>query len=62
MNQYPPYYARPLSWAKVLSDESHIADQFQGFEVEFDDKATLFPVQVEKEDPARSRRVRELRR
>lgn len=28
--------------------EKDLADQFQGMEVEFDDKATLFPVDVSK--------------
>ena len=32
----------------VSLTDSTVANQFQGMEVEFDDKANLFPVQVEK--------------
>lgn len=32
-----------------MKNEKNIADQFQGMEIEFNDKATLFPVQVEKQ-------------
>jgi hypothetical protein len=42
--------------------EQDIAAQFEGVEVEFDDKVTLFPVQVEKDERPRRRTVHELRR
>ncbi len=35
-------------------EEINISDQFQGFEIEFNDKVTLFPVQVEKQTGSRS--------
>jgi len=42
--------------------EQDIAAQFEGVEIEFDDKVTLFPVQVEKDERPRRRTVHELRR
>ncbi len=35
-------------------EEINISDQFEGFEIEFNDKVTLFPVQVEKQTGSRS--------
>ncbi|MBU6953585.1 hypothetical protein [Hahella sp. HN01] len=46
---------RPRLRARSLS-ERDIADQFQGLEVEFNDKVTLFPVQVERNTPPQRRR------
>lgn len=54
MNRTQRPYARPLS-------EDDIAAQFEGMEIEFNDKATLFPVQVEKDERPRRRTSRELR-
>lgn len=34
-------------------EEINISDQFEGFEIEFNDKVTLFPVQVEKQTGSR---------
>jgi hypothetical protein len=39
-------YSRPFG-------EGDIAAQFEGMEIEFNDKATLFPVQVEKNEKPR---------
>ncbi len=36
-------------------EEINISDQFEGFEIEFNDKVTLFPVQVEKQTGSRRR-------
>ena len=54
MNRRQPY-SRPFS-------EDDIAAQFEGMEIEFNDKATLFPVQVEKDERPRRKVVKELRR
>lgn len=54
MNRQQPY-SRPFS-------EDDIAAQFEGMEIEFNDKATLFPVQVEKDERPRRKVVKELRR
>lgn len=48
MNRTYRPYARPFS-------DDDIAAQFEGMEIEFDDKATLFPVQVEKDERPRRR-------
>lgn len=53
MNRQQPY-SRPFS-------EDDIATQFEGMEIEFNDKATLFPVQVEKDERPRRKVVKELR-
>lgn len=34
-------------------EEINISDQFEGFDIEFNDKVTLFPVQVEKQTGSR---------
>lgn len=44
-------YARSLN-------ATDISAQFEGFEIEFDEKVTLFPVQLEKATPS-SRRAQE---
>ncbi|WLQ15883.1 hypothetical protein O5O45_08145 [Hahella aquimaris] len=50
-------HSRPRSQSGSRSfSERDIADQFQGLEVEFNDKVTLFPVQVERDAPPRRRR------
>lgn len=54
MNRWQPY-SRPFS-------EDDVAAQFEGMEIEFNDKATLFPVQVEKDERPRRKVVKELRR
>lgn len=54
MNRQRPY-SRPFS-------EDDVAAQFEGMEIEFNDKATLFPVQVEKDERPRRKVVKELRR
>ncbi|NPU92232.1 MAG: hypothetical protein HPY82_10005 [Gammaproteobacteria bacterium] len=54
MNRQQPY-SRPFS-------EDDVAAQFEGMEIEFNDKATLFPVQVEKDERPRRKVVKELRR
>ena len=48
-------YSRPFA-------EDDVAAQFEGKEIEFNDKATLFPVQVEKDERPRRKVVKELRR
>lgn len=48
-------------WSKPLGEDD-IAAQFEGLEVEFNDKVTLFPVQVEKSEKTRRKIVKELRR
>lgn len=40
-------------------EEINISDQFEGFEIEFNDKVTLFPVQVEKQTGSRRLRTKE---
>ena len=45
MKKSSPRRSRTLASVKT----SEIAKQFQGMEVDFDDKVTLFPVQVEKQ-------------
>lgn len=59
MNRPHRPYARPLS--EDGFSEKDIAAQFEGMEIEFNDKATLFPVQVEKDERPRRRTSRELR-
>ncbi len=54
MNRQQPY-SRPFS-------DDDVAAQFEGMEIEFNDKATLFPVQVEKDERPRRKVVKELRR
>lgn len=49
MKKYHPRRSRSLG-------SSDIADQFPGVEIEFDDKVTLFPVQVEKDERTSRRR------
>ena len=48
------------NWSQSFG-EKDISSQFQGMEVEFNDKVTLFPVQVEKRD-IRSRNRSNVRR
>lgn len=45
-------YNSPYTQALEATD---ISAQFEGFEIEFDDKVTLFPVQVEKQNNSRRR-------
>lgn len=59
MNRLNRPYARPFS--EHGFSEKDIAAQFEGMEIEFNDKATLFPVQVEKDERPRRRTSRELR-
>lgn len=41
-----------MNYNRSFSDqhEADISEQFQGVEIEFNDKVTLFPVQVERAD------------
>ncbi|ABC30615.1 hypothetical protein HCH_03888 [Hahella chejuensis KCTC 2396] len=56
-NRHSQPRARLRSRLRARSfSERDIADQFQGLEVEFNDKVTLFPVQVERDAPPRRRR------
>lgn len=48
---YSPY-ARSLN-------ATDISAQFEGFDIEFNDKVTLFPVQVEKQSHSRRQRTNE---
>lgn len=50
-SSYSPY-ARSLN-------ATDISAQFEGFEIEFNDKITLFPVQVEKQNSSSRRRSQE---
>lgn len=53
MNRYP---YRPVH----ALGEDDISAQFEGVEIEFDDKVTLFPVQVEQDERPRRSRARSL--
>jgi hypothetical protein len=45
-------------WSRPFREDD-IAAQFEGFEVEFNDKVTLFPVQVEKNEKLRRKTAKE---
>ncbi len=60
MRKVTPRYVPKTNLPRTLAD-STIADQFQGMEVEFDDKVNLFPVQVEDRRPRVRSNVRRLR-
>lgn len=49
------------NWPKPFGKDD-IAAQFEGLEVEFNDKVTLFPIQVEKMEQTRHKVVKELRK
>lgn len=49
---------RNRNWSKPFREDD-IAAQFEGLEVEFNDKVTLFPVQVEKNEKLRHKTAKD---
>ncbi len=54
-------YQNRMLPARAMSEED-ISAQFEGMDVVFDDKVTLFPVQVEKTSTTRRKRISSTRR